>query len=48
MFGLLMIDEYFLVVEISFAIVTPRPAENLFNIRVAALLFAHPAASICR
>lgn len=36
-----MIDEYFLVIKISFAVVAPWPAENLFNIRVSALLLAH-------
>jgi hypothetical protein len=38
---LLMVDEYFLVIEIALAVVAPRPAENLLNIRVAALLLAH-------
>jgi hypothetical protein len=39
---LLMIDEHFLVIEIAFAIIAPWSAENLVNIRVAALLLAHP------
>jgi hypothetical protein len=38
---LLMVDEYFLVIKIPLAVIAPRPAENLFNIRVAALLLAH-------
>lgn len=36
-----MIDQYLLVIEIAFAIIAPGSAEDLFNIGVAALLFAH-------
>jgi hypothetical protein len=36
-----MIDQYFLVIEISFTVIAPGSAEDLFDIRVAALLLAH-------
>lgn len=41
-FRLLMINKNFLVIEVAFAIIAPRPAKNFVNIRVAALLLAHP------
>jgi hypothetical protein len=36
-----MVDKYFLVVEITLAVVAPRPTEDLFDIRVCPLLLAH-------
>jgi hypothetical protein len=42
-----MVDEYFLVIEIPLAVIAPRPAENLFYIRVAALLLAHILTEVC-
>jgi hypothetical protein len=42
-----MVDKYFLVIEIPLAVIAPRPAENLFNIRVAALLLAHLLTEMC-
>ena len=41
MFCLLMVDEYFEVVEIPLAIIAPGPCEGLFDIRVLALCFTH-------
>ena len=38
---LLVINKHFLVIEIALAIVAPWPAENLFDIGMTALLFAH-------
>lgn len=40
-----MVDKHFLVIKIPLAIVAPWPAENLVNIRVTALLLAHPVGS---
>jgi hypothetical protein len=41
-FRLLMINQYFLVVEISLAVVAPWPAENLVDVWMTTLLLAHP------
>ena len=40
-FCLLMVDEDFEVVEIPLAVVAPGPGQDLLNVRVLALCFAH-------
>jgi hypothetical protein len=41
MLGLLMRNENLEIIEISFAIITPRPSKQFFQIRMTALLFDH-------
>ena len=40
-FCLLMVDEDFEVVEISLAVIAPGPSQDLLDVRVLALCFAH-------
>lgn len=37
----LMVDQDFLVIEITLAVVAPWPAQDLFHIRLSTLLLAH-------
>jgi len=40
-FRFLMIDEDFEIVEVSFAVITPRPRQNLLDVGMMALLLGH-------
>ena len=41
MFGLLVVDEHLLIIEITFTVIAPRSAEDFLDVRVIALLLAH-------